>query len=212
MSTLGCYLFKRMNLLETFDFNEEQFFLFISKIESGYPDNAYHNRVHCADVLHSMYILLTRGLGPELAGDQEMVAGLLAAIIHDYEHKGVNNDFLVRFQDELALKYNDRSPLENHHIAASFEVMVTKPYDIFCSTNMAQFTQIRKSMIEMVLATDMKLHFDILGRFRLIEKKVADLSAGQNHDSQTTSSAATKLEPEDLSLCMQVGAGGTWFK
>merc|ERR1739848_669648 len=55
-------------------------------------------------------------------------------------------------------------------------------------------------MIEMVLATDMKLHFDILGRFRLIEKKVADLSAGQNHDSQTTSSAATKLEPEDLSL------------
>ena len=204
MSTLGCYLFKRMNLLETFDFNEEQFFLFISKIESGYPDNAYHNRVHCADVLHSMYILLTRGLGPELAGDQEMVAGLLAAIIHDYEHKGVNNDFLVRFQDELALKYNDRSPLENHHIAASFEVMVTKPYDIFCSTNTAQFTQIRKSMIEMVLATDMKLHFDILGRFRLIEKKVADLSAGQNHDSQTTSSAATKLEPEDLSLCMQV--------
>merc|ERR1739848_747009 len=74
----------------------------------------------------------------------------------------------------------------------------------FCSTNMAQFTQIRKSMIEMVLATDMKLHFDILGRFRLIEKKLADLSASQNHDSQTTSSAATKLEPEALSLCMQV--------
>lgn len=29
---------------------------------------------------------------------------LLAAIIHDYGHKGFNNDFLIKSQDLLALR------------------------------------------------------------------------------------------------------------
>jgi hypothetical protein len=35
----------------------------------------------------------------------------LSAIIHDYGHKGVNNDYLVKVQDPLALRYHDRSPM-----------------------------------------------------------------------------------------------------
>lgn len=33
--------------------------------------------------------------------------GLLSTqIIHDYEHKGVNNDYLIRVSDGLAVLYN----------------------------------------------------------------------------------------------------------
>lgn len=45
-------------------------------------------------------------------------------IIHDFEHRGVTNDFLVRTGDALALLYNDRSPHENHHLAASWGQLV----------------------------------------------------------------------------------------
>jgi len=213
VTTLSAYLFKRLNLLETFKIPERQFFDFLLKIESGYPQNAYHNRVHCANVVQSMYILLTRGFGPKLAGDKTMVSGLLAAIIHDYEHKGVNNDFLIRFQDETALKYNDRSPQENHHIAAAFEVMLTKPFDIFSNTSVEVFTEIRKAIIDMVLATDMKLHFNLLGRFRLIEKKVEAHQLSENHHTGGGTVVAPQepgaegleaLLPEDISLCFQV--------
>jgi hypothetical protein len=45
-------------------------------------------------------------------------------VVHDFEHRGVNNDFLVRSGDGLALLYNDRSPHENHHLAASWGLMI----------------------------------------------------------------------------------------
>lgn len=50
-------------------------------------------------------------------------------IIHDFEHKGVNNDYLIRVSDGLAVLYNDRSPMENHHLAASFQLMNSDEYN-----------------------------------------------------------------------------------
>lgn len=53
-------------------------------------------------------------------------AGYLSAVCHDLDHKGLNNDFLVKSSDALAIEYNDLSPLENHHLAQSFRLL-TRP-------------------------------------------------------------------------------------
>ena len=45
--------------------------------------------------------------------------------------RGVNNDFLIRSSDPLALLYNDVSPMENHHLAAAFTLMREEPYAFF---------------------------------------------------------------------------------
>jgi hypothetical protein len=50
-------------------------------------------------------------------------------VIHDFEHGGLTNDFLVNSADELAIRYNDRSPLENHHLAAAFSLMRQTDYN-----------------------------------------------------------------------------------
>ena len=74
-------------------------------------------------------------------GAFETLACLLAAAVHDFEHLGISNDFLVKTDDERAIKYNDRSVNENHHVAAAFGkasypsfVMFprqsTRPYDV----------------------------------------------------------------------------------
>ena len=81
-------------------------------------------RVHAASVLHMAHMLLDCPEGLKEVGfvDQEghlEAAMLMAAICHDYQHPGLNNDFLIKSHDPLALSYNDKSPLENHHASAA---------------------------------------------------------------------------------------------
>eukprot|EP00798_Chlamydomonas_sp_ICE-L_P016254 gene16254-22430_t len=90
----------------------------------------------------------------------------LAAIIHDFEHKGVNNQFLVQTGDPLALLYNDVSPMENHHIAAAFSVLKDRDCNFLEKLPKRIFATLRAQVIEMVLGTDMKLHFSLVSQFQ----------------------------------------------
>ncbi len=57
-----------------------------------------------------------------------LLASYVAALVHDFEHSGVNNDFLINTSHDLAITYNLQSPLENHHLAASTRVFLQKQY------------------------------------------------------------------------------------
>ena len=45
-----------------------------------------------------------------------LLSTLFSAVIHDYEHRRVNNDFLTQSGDKLALRYNDHTPMDHHHL------------------------------------------------------------------------------------------------
>lgn len=55
----------------------------------------------------------------------------MSAIMHDYRHPGVNNGYLVRDLDPLAVTYNDASVLENFHAAEGFKMMLDPKFDVF---------------------------------------------------------------------------------
>jgi hypothetical protein len=55
----------------------------------------------------------------------DLLAAFVADIIHDYEHPGYSNQFVIRTKHPLAIRYSDISVLENHHLAAAFDVMFT---------------------------------------------------------------------------------------
>ena len=69
-------------------------------------------------------------------------------------------------KDEIALRYNDQSVLENHHIASVFGILAERDCDIFKSLSHAQYKRVRKTMVNAVLATDMASHFNKLGNFK----------------------------------------------
>ncbi len=66
-----------------------------------------------------------------------------------------------------AVLYNDRSVLENHHAAASWHLLTNFEENNFLATlEEAEMKRLRFLIIEAILATDLKMHFDILSSFR----------------------------------------------
>ena len=72
---------------------------------------------------------------------------LAAAICHDLDHPGYNNAYQINARTELALRYNDISPLENHHCAVAFEILESKDCNIFQNLSKEQFRKLREGMI-----------------------------------------------------------------
>ena len=80
--------------------------------------------------------------------------------------QGFNNNFHIRTHSYLATLYNDRSVLENHHCTCIFDLVKNPAYNIFASMSWEQYKDIRDTMLEMVLSTDMGLHAKIYQTFR----------------------------------------------
>uniref|UniRef100_A0A2K6UBL9 3',5'-cyclic-AMP phosphodiesterase n=1 Tax=Saimiri boliviensis boliviensis TaxID=39432 RepID=A0A2K6UBL9_SAIBB len=80
-------------------------------------------------------------------------------------------------ESELALMYNDASVLENHHLAVGFKLLQAENCDIFQNLSTKQRLSLRRMVIDMVLATDMSKHMNLLADLKtMVEtKKVTSL-------------------------------------
>ncbi|XP_054649642.1 cGMP-inhibited 3',5'-cyclic phosphodiesterase 3A isoform X3 [Dunckerocampus dactyliophorus] len=96
----------------------------------------------------------------------ELMALYVAAAMHDYDHPGRTNAFLVATSAPQALLYNDRSVLENHHAASAWNLFMSRPeYNFLVNLEHVEFKRFRFLVIEAILATDLKKHFDFLAEF-----------------------------------------------
>ncbi|KAM4720768.1 cGMP-inhibited 3',5'-cyclic phosphodiesterase 3B [Rhinophrynus dorsalis] len=96
----------------------------------------------------------------------ELMALYVAAAMHDYDHPGRTNAFLVATNAPQAVLYNDRSVLENHHAASAWNLFLSQPeYNFLSDLDHVQFKRFRFLVIEAILATDLKKHFDFLAEF-----------------------------------------------
>ncbi|XP_055404513.1 cGMP-inhibited 3',5'-cyclic phosphodiesterase 3B [Bubalus kerabau] len=96
----------------------------------------------------------------------ELMALYVAAAMHDYDHPGRTNAFLVATNAPQAVLYNDRSVLENHHAASAWTLYLSRPeYNFLLNLDNVEFKRFRFLVIEAILATDLKKHFDFLAEF-----------------------------------------------
>ncbi|OQV21294.1 Calcium/calmodulin-dependent 3',5'-cyclic nucleotide phosphodiesterase 1C [Hypsibius exemplaris] len=151
----------RYDLLTKYKISNYAIENYMSAVEAGYSknNNPYHNLIHAADVTQTMHwFLYQTGLAHWLS-DLEIFASLIGAIIHDYEHTGTTNNFHVQSRSNLAMLYNDRSVLENYHLSASFALMLKDEHNILANLTKEEYKEFRSLVIDMVLATDMSIHF-----------------------------------------------------
>ncbi|KAL7750151.1 hypothetical protein RI367_004323 [Sorochytrium milnesiophthora] len=160
-------LFHSAQLFTKFNIPIDRFLRCIATIERGYrSDLPYHNATHAADVLFSAaYFARQEPVKNELT-DLEHLALYFAAIIHDHDHTGFSNNYLMAMSDPMSILYNDRAIQENHHLATSFMVLNAEENNFLCGLSTADRKDFRNMVIEMVLATDLHQHFPLLTSFR----------------------------------------------
>ena len=56
-----------------------------------------------------------------------------------FEHTGTTNNFHVQTRSRLAMIYNDRSVLENHHLSVAFRLLQNPDIDILMGLSAEEF-------------------------------------------------------------------------
>ncbi|CAJ0586646.1 unnamed protein product, partial [Mesorhabditis spiculigera] len=121
----------------------------------------------------------------------ELMALYTAAAMHDYDHPGRTNAFLVANEAPMAILYNDRSVLENHHAAESWKLL-QDPDNFFLDTlDAAEIKRFRYLVLEYILATDLKQHFDIIISFN--DRVSSSLDMNNEADRMLVSKLVIKL-------------------
>ena len=99
----------------------------------------------------------------------DILSIITACLGHDLGHPGVNNQFLINTSSDLALTYNDLSPLENFHTSNLFKIIKIEENNILDKVSNIVFKSFRKRVINSILATDMIQHNKVLG---IIKSKI----------------------------------------
>eukprot|EP00435_Cladocopium_sp_Y103_P012481 s1357_g3.t1 len=183
----GCLAWVRDNV------PENTLFKFMTAVEAKYPsENPFHNFSHGLDVLYNVSRFCRLANLQSTFTETSQFWLLIAASGHDLGHLGVNNQFLVETTHEVAVKYNDRSPLENLHCATLFQITNSSPdTNVFSNVDKDTYKEMRKGIIAAILHTDMVKHNEMIKELSLLYQMNSDALDSLKADGVVKSSAAT---------------------
>lgn len=187
------------DLLGYFNVNPARLESWIEAIQGKYNENVpYHNWLHAFDVYQMCHNALTHD-GHAYFTNHDLIAILLGTIGHDVGHPGRTNQFQVKSSSELAITYNDKSPLESMHASLCFQTLSEPGCNFMNNAAPEDFTQIRSQMIEAILATDMVHHF---GHVDCLTARVA---SNKEFTRDTTHSDTKTMDPckDDRAMLMK---------
>ena len=147
---------------------------FITRIGTLYNDVPYHNFHHAlcvtqfAAALYYHNIIVPRA---EAGCDIEhydmniwkpMFASMIAVMSHDVGHDGFNNSFHNNSSSPLSKTFFGQSPMENNHISITNFTLGMNGCDVFENWTGDYIFFVRNLIANSILATDMRLHDDVL--------------------------------------------------
>ncbi|KAM9487519.1 high affinity cGMP-specific 3',5'-cyclic phosphodiesterase 9A isoform 2-T2 [Clarias gariepinus] len=165
---LSCleHMYHDLGLVRDFNINPITLKRWLLCIHDNYRNNPFHNFRHCFCVTQMMYSMIYLCNLQVKFTQVDILILMTAAVCHDLDHPGYNNTYQINARTELAVRYNDISPLENHHCAIAFQIFSQPDCNIFSNFDSEAFKQIRQGTITLILATDMARHGEILDSFK----------------------------------------------
>ena len=166
MVNIGYALFSYYDLFNRLGLSHKVLVNFLLHIEYGCNagNNPFHNSLHVADMLQACHVFMyqLRLLGK--LSDFDILAVFLAAIIHDYRHAGLTNQYLIASQDSVAIIFNDIRLVENFAVSSAFRLLGSPEHECDLLTVFEPIVRqkIRQQVIALVFCTNVSDHFFFL--------------------------------------------------
>merc|ERR1719320_1026236 len=155
---LGHFIIIQSGLKDDLKLDMDRVDNWLRSVEMEYNDLPYHNHLHGADVMCSMYHWWTSEFFEENMSSLDLLASIMAAAAHDVGHDGVTNEFHTNVWSEMAQQFNNVSPLENYHANLSTKLLSKDECDWLKSLKIADRHYVRTLMLRLVLATESQQH------------------------------------------------------
>ncbi|KAK3596452.1 hypothetical protein CHS0354_015924 [Potamilus streckersoni] len=166
MLSLLEHMYHDLELVQEFNINPITLKRWLLCVQENYRNNPFHNFRHCFCVTQMMYGMIHLCELWDRMSREDLGILLTAAICHDVDHPGYNNTYQINARTELAIRYNDMSPLENHHCAVAFQILSNPECNIFANIDKDTYKRVRAGITMLILATDMARHGEIMEGFK----------------------------------------------
>lgn len=174
LSEMVVHMFYAFDLPATMGITQIQIETFVAAVAQNYnSNNCYHNYYHAANVFHkTVMIVLREPKLMEFMTRADLFSLLIAALCHDINHPGLNNDHHKKAVTDLSIVYNDVSVLEQHHIAVTMRLIFYENISLFSRLAPEVQALLRQQISHAILHTDMSLHQQLLSSFELTQTKL----------------------------------------
>jgi 3'5'-cyclic nucleotide phosphodiesterase len=155
-------IFEQLEL--TSEINKEKLRPFLTEVSNNYAKTPYHNFTHAFTLVHFAYWLIKNIEVDKFLLKDDILAVIVACVGHDLNHPGMNNVYICKTKDDLAILYNDVSVLENMHISLLYQIMNrnNEELNILDTLSKQRYEYVRQMIIQGILDTDMVKHFTII--------------------------------------------------
>ncbi|CAD8073508.1 unnamed protein product [Paramecium primaurelia] len=177
-------ILRRNNFIEDYKISEDALCSFLCALEYKYNKrgNQFHNYDHGVTVMqctHAISLEIMKTQYAHLLSQFTKFALILSGLCHDVSHTGRTNIFEINSLSNLAIRYHDRSVLEQHHAATSIKLLCAPATNIIPNFTSSEFREFRKLFISNILYTDITEHFNLMKNF---EARIKELNFGTEDD------------------------------
>ncbi|CAD8079707.1 unnamed protein product [Paramecium sonneborni] len=177
-------ILKNNNFIQEYKINETSLCNFLCALEYKYNKrgNQFHNYDHGVTVMqctHAICLEMMNTKHGQLLTQFIKFALILASLCHDVSHTGRTNIFEINSLSNLAIRYHDKSVLEQHHAATSIKLLCSPSTNIIPNFNSEEFREFRKLFIANILFTDITEHYNLMKSF---EARTCEINFGTKED------------------------------
>eukprot|EP01111_Echinosteliopsis_oligospora_P016704 TRINITY_DN7028_c0_g1_i1.p1 TRINITY_DN7028_c0_g1~~TRINITY_DN7028_c0_g1_i1.p1 ORF type:complete len:308 (-),score=53.53 TRINITY_DN7028_c0_g1_i1:53-976(-) len=160
-------MFNHLKILTELSIQDDEFKLLLQSIQHKYNDNPFHNFSHVVSVAQMMFLFITTSPLLTILTPKEKFALIMAGLTHDLDHPGLSNTYQVNIKSDIALKYNNISVLENHHLSCCLSLLDAHN-SILRSFSKEEKEELTATLTRLILNTDIANHHKNLEKYSKI--------------------------------------------